>query len=157
LTFQKISKGNRPDLLGGEMQKRAQMYYRNPCAACEETKTFLENHGVLVKVRDLTRDPLKKNELNVLLGYHDPRHYIDVMSPSFQKRKLDEEMPSREELITMIVENPDLLRHPIVLSGRLMTIGFNRQQMIEMFQLTVSNNGGGNDDDNGQPNGRGRS
>jgi arsenate reductase-like glutaredoxin family protein len=133
------------------------MYYRNPCAACEDAKRFLEDHGVFVKVRDLTQDPLRKDELSTLLGFHDPRHLIDPLSPSFEKTKLDENMPPREELLKMFMEHPDLLRHPIVLSGRLMTIGFNRQQMIEMFQLTVSNNGsGGNDEPNSAQNHKSR-
>lgn len=138
------------------MQKRAQMYFRNPCSLCEDAKRFLEDHGVFIKVRDMTRDPLRKQELDALVGFHDPRHYLDPLSPNFSKMKLDETIPSREELMTMVTEHPDLLRHPIVLSGRLMTIGFNRQQMIEMFQLTVSDNGSGDDESNGGANRRPR-
>ena len=129
------------------MQKRAQMMYRIPCTLCDEAKTFLEQNGVVVKVRDLNRDPLRKDELQSLLGYHDPKYFLDFSSASFQKRKFDEKMPPREELFGIMEQSPDLLRHPIVMCGRLMTIGFNRQQMIEMFQLTVSNNGGSDGED----------
>jgi ArsC family len=77
--------------------------------------------------------------LTLILGYHDPKHYLDITSPAFRRKKLDKSMPPRGELLDMILEHPELLRSPVVLSGRLMTIGFNRQQLIEMFQLTVSN------------------
>jgi len=140
------------------MQKRAQMLYRNPCSICEDAKKFLEDHGVIVKVRDLTREPLKRRELNSLLGFHDPKHYLDMMSPSFEKQNLDSHIPPRHELFAVIEEHPELLRHPIVMSGRLMTIGFNRQQMIEMFQLTISGNGsGGGDEAEDLPNGKSKS
>jgi arsenate reductase-like glutaredoxin family protein len=129
------------------MQKRAHMMYRNPCTLCEEAKSFLEQNGVIVKVRDLTQDPLRKSELQHMLGYHDPKYFLDYGSPTFAKKKLDEHMPSREELFGLIEESPELLRHPIVMCGRLMTIGFNRRQMVEMFQLSVSNNGSGNEDE----------
>ena len=56
-------------------------------------------------------------------------------------------MPSRNELMEMIMETPDLLRNPIILSGRLMTIGNSRQQLIDMFQISVSGNGSGHKDE----------
>lgn len=140
------------------MQKRAQMLYRNPCTICEDAKKFLEDHGVIVKVRDLTREPMKRRELTMLLGFHDPRHYLDVMSPTFEKEHLDTQLPSQTELMAMLEEHPELLRHPIVMCGRLMTIGFNRQQMIEMFQLTMSGNGSnGGDEAEDRPNGKSKS
>jgi regulatory protein spx len=139
------------------MQKRAQMLYRNPCSICDDARKFLEDHGVIVKVRDLTREPLKQRELNSLLGNHDPKHYLDMMSPSFEKQNLDSQIPPRHELFAVIEEHPELLRHPIVMYGRLMTIGFNRQQMIEMFQLTVSGNGSGGGETEDQSNGKSKS
>lgn len=131
------------------MLKRAQMYCRYPSKGAEEAKSFLEEHGVMVIERDIAKKPLTRKELGVILGYHNPRHYLDTASPVYTKKKLDKKMPSRPELLDMIVENPDLLRNPIVLSGRLMTIGNNRKQLIEMFQIKVSGNG--KDNNEGEP------
>lgn len=125
------------------MQKRAQFFYRTPCQVCEEAKNFLEEHGVVVAARDLNEKPLRRDELTSLLGYLDPRHYLDMTSASYRKQKLDKQMPTRAELFELIESNPDLLRHPIIVAGRLVTIGSNQQQLIDMFQLTVSDNGSG--------------
>ena len=126
--------------------KRAQLFVKQKCPTCEEAKAFLIEHGVLVTERDIIKKPLNRNELRSIVGYHDPRYYLDSASASFKKNKLDAKTPSREEVINLITDNPDLLKHPIIVSGRLMTIGSNRQQMIDMFQLTVSDNGSGNGD-----------
>ena len=125
------------------MLKRAQLYFRNPCPGAEEAKSFLEEHGVLVMERDISKKPLTKKELVMILGYHDPKHYLDTASSTFTKKKLDKKLPSRNELMDMILETPDLLRNPIILSGRLMTIGNSRKQLIDMFQISVSGNGSG--------------
>ena len=125
------------------MLKRAQFYFRNPCPGAEEAKEFLEEHGVIVAERDLNKRPLTKRELAGILGYLDPRHYLNSASPAFTKYKLDQNLPPHGELLQLILDNPDLLRHPIITSGRLVTIGNNRQQLIEMFQIKMSGNGSG--------------
>jgi regulatory protein spx len=125
--------------------KRAQMFYLNPSSGADETRNFLEENGVVVVERDLTRKPLTRKELSTILGYLDPRHYLNPLSPAYTKRKLDKRIPPRPELLDLIVEHPDLLRDPIIMSGRLLTIGNNRKQLIEMFQITVSGNGSGGD------------
>jgi arsenate reductase-like glutaredoxin family protein len=130
---------------GGKMQKRAQFFYRNPCTICDETKSFLEDHGVTVMARDINEKPLRRDELVSILGYLDPRHYLDMTSAAYRKQKLDKQMPSQGELFELIESNPELLRHPIIMAGRLVTIGSNQKQLIEMFQLSVSGNGSGKD------------
>jgi arsenate reductase-like glutaredoxin family protein len=128
------------------MLKRAQVYFRDPCPGAEETKSFLEEHGVLVIERDISKKPFTRKELGIILGYHNPKHYLDTDSSVFKKKKLDKKIPSRDELLDLILENQELLRNPIVLSGRLMAIGTNRQQMIDMFQIKVSGNGSDRDE-----------
>ena len=125
------------------MSKKVQFYYRNPCSICEEVKTFLEEHGVIVEARDLKKLPLSRAEMKDLFKYFDAKHFIDVTSAAYKKARLDMSLPPREELYALVEENPELLRHPIITSGRLMTIGAGRRQLIDMFQLKVSDNGSG--------------
>jgi len=71
------------------MLKRAQVYFRNPCPGAEETKNFLEEHGVLVIERDLSQKPFTRRELGAILGYHNPKYYLDSDSSAYKKKKLD--------------------------------------------------------------------
>jgi len=123
------------------MLKRAQFYYHNPCSACEEAKSFLEDNGVILEARDLDQKPLLKHEIREILRNFDTKHFLDSASPSYTKVKLDKKMPPRGELFEMLEKHPDLLKHPIVVYGRLITVGAGRKQLIDMFQITVSNNG----------------
>lgn len=123
------------------MGKRAQFYFQNPCSICEEAKSFLEENGVVLNERDVSKTPLSKRELSVIMGYHNPKHYLDSKSAAFKKKNLDSKLPSRDDLLELIMENQDLLKYPIIMLGRLMTIGSNRQQLIDMFQISMPNNG----------------
>ncbi len=131
------------------MQKRAQLYYRSDCKSCLDAKDFMEDHGVLVVVRDIEKKPLTKKEISSIVGYLDPKHYVDPSAPGFSENKLDQHMPSREELLKIISENQDMLRIPIIVSGRLKIIGSGRKQIIDMLQLSVSDNGNGTRSGNG--------
>jgi arsenate reductase-like glutaredoxin family protein len=126
------------------MLKRAQVYYRNPCPGADEVTGFLKEHDVLVMERDITKKPFTKRELGIILGHLNPKHYLDTTSSVFKKKKLDKAVPPRNELLDLIMENPDLLRNPIIRSGRLIAIGNNRQQLVDMFQIKVSDNGSDN-------------
>ncbi len=123
------------------MSKRARFFHRNPSPVAEEAKSFLEENGIKVECRDLTEKPLGKYELQVLVGYHNPKNYLDVTSAAYKEHKLDETLPVLTELLDIMIENPDLLRAPIIMAGRLMMIGTHRKQLIEMFQLKNAGNG----------------
>lgn len=124
--------------------KRAQFYFRQKCPTCEEAKAFLAENGVMVTERDIVKQPLRRDELRNVLGYHNPKYYLDTTSATYRKNRLDEKMPPLNDLLDMIIESPELLRHPIIVSGRLMTIGSGRQQLVDMFQINSSGNGSGN-------------
>lgn len=117
------------------------MYYKQSNSAFEEAKSFLEESGVLVVARDIVKQPLNKGELKLMLGFHNPKHYLDVTSAVYQKQKLDTAIPPRDELFDMILAHPELLRQPIILAGRLMTIGTGKKQLVDMFQISGSDNG----------------
>lgn len=123
------------------MGKRARFYHRNPSPASDEAKGFLEENGVIVDYRDLDEKPLNKYELQVLVGYHNPRNYLNVTSAAYKEHKLDESLPALSELFDIIIENPDLLKNPVIISGRLMMFSTHRKQLIDMFQLKNPGNG----------------
>lgn len=123
------------------MLKRAQVYCKKSDTVCKDTKAFLEEHGILVEERNISKEPLTKRELLSVLGFHNPKHYLDDSSAVYKKNKLDESLPSHGELLEMIIEHPELLRQPIIVSGRLMTIGTGKKQLMDMFQIHSSDNG----------------
>jgi arsenate reductase-like glutaredoxin family protein len=96
----------------------------------------------MLKIRDIGKEPFNSDELQRIVGFVDPRHYLDPMSPAFSENNLDAELPSKDRILKMVEDNPDLLRHPIVIVGRLLTIGNNRQQLTEMLQLGENGNNG---------------
>lgn len=124
--------------------KRATFISYGSDEQCVETKQFIEEAGVLLTVRDIEKNPLSFVEVDQLIGYIDPRHFLNMASPAYEKGGLDQKLPSRRDLIAMIAEDHTLLRRPIIQSGRLTTVGCDKKSIATMLQLnangTVSEN-----------------
>ncbi len=98
-------------------------------------RQFLQTQDLDLRVRDLTKQPLTYDELNRIIRHIDIKHFINVGSKAYKKHQLDRELPDRKQIITYMAEDNDLLRKPIIIAGRLMTVGCNRQKIMEMLQI----------------------
>lgn len=115
-----------------------------------EQKAFLEQYGVEIDLRDLAKRPLTEREVAAVIGHMDLRHFINPTSPSFEKYKMDEKMPPREEVVKLIAADNTLIRRPIIRTTRLMTIGFDKNKIGEMLQLDFNHPPVDDRDTNGQ-------
>jgi len=117
------------------MLKRVKLYTDPGDPLCSEAKTFLEEQEVLLQIHDIKQDPLSSMQISKLIRHFDLRHFLNEASHSYKKNKLDKLLPNREEVIELMAKDNELLRKPIIVAGRLMTVGCNRDKIIEMLQL----------------------
>ena len=117
------------------MLKSVLMYTKPKVSECDEVKEFLISQEVKLQIRDIEANPLGRYEIIRLLKNFDLKHFLDTDSKVYRRNKIDKSMPERNEIIDMIIENNDLLRVPILIAGRLMTIGSNREKITEMLQI----------------------
>ena len=103
---------------------------------CADIKQFIEDSGVLLDIRDIEKKPLTVREIESLVGHLDLNHFLNPMSRSFEKNGLDKDLPPRDEVIKMIVEDHTLLRRPIIRNNRLFTIGCDKRKIAEMLQIS---------------------
>ncbi|MFQ6008444.1 MAG: arsenate reductase family protein [Candidatus Zixiibacteriota bacterium] len=115
--------------------KRAQYLTYGNDELCAETRKFIENAGVLLDVRDIGKNPLSEEELTRLIGHLEITHFLNTLSESYTKYRLDKNLPSREQIIKLIARDHTLLRRPIVRSSRLLTIGCDKQKIADMLQI----------------------
>jgi arsenate reductase-like glutaredoxin family protein len=74
-------------------------------------------------------------EICRLLRHFDLKHFLNSQSKSYKKFNLHEDIPDRAEVLDLIADDNDLLIKPIIVSGRLMTVGFNKAKILEMLQI----------------------
>lgn len=115
--------------------KRATFYIHTPDQQALDTQKYIEDSGWVLDVRNLEKHPLSERELQQILGHWDLRPFLNPFSKSFEKHKLDEVVPPREQLLKLIAEDNTLLRRPLIRTPRLLTFGNDRAKISEMFQI----------------------
>ena len=101
------------------------------CTSCRKARAWLLNHEVPFVEHNIMTSPLSAQELQHILSLTEngTDDIISTRSKIFQKLDLDVESLSISELIKLIVENPSLLRRPIILDAKRMQIGFNEDEI----------------------------
>jgi arsenate reductase len=81
--------------------------------------------GAELDTRALDTDPLSEQELHELIGERDYRPFLNSRNELYRERNMAEEMPSREEAIRLMSQNPNLIKRPLVVRGDKIVFGFD--------------------------------
>ena len=83
--------------------------------------------------RDFFKDEFSEEELRELLGDTPPSDIFSWRSPSARTLKLDRDEVSPDELIRLMVEQPRLIRRPLIRTGDRLFVGTDKTVMAEAF------------------------
>ena len=99
-------------------------------------KASLSQDGVELNERDFFKDSFTEEELRDLLGDTPPADVFSWRSPSARKLGLDRDTVSPDELVRLMVDEPRLIRRPLIqVEGRLI-VGTDKKAMAEAFSRT---------------------
>ena len=106
------------------MSDRALFYWKPTCTTCRHARDFLRQRGIDVEERDINKRPPPRSFLE---RHVDARHYLDYVSrrsPVFKQRPLP---ASKREAIDLMVEQPNLIKRPVLVDGSRVVFGFDRK------------------------------
>ena len=87
--------------------------------------------GVDLKERDFFQGRFSEAELRKLLGDRSPSELFAWRSPSFKALGVAMEALTDEELIPLMLQEPRLIRRPLIQVGEELIVGANRQALEE--------------------------
>tara|TARA_B100000745_G_C19999736_1_gene339279 strand:- start:275 stop:613 length:339 start_codon:yes stop_codon:yes gene_type:complete len=82
--------------------------------------------GVEIIERDFFKDPFSESELISLIGEEDVKEVFSWNSPSFKKTGLSKQELTSEKLIRMMLDEPRLIRRPLLKIGTELIVGNDR-------------------------------
>jgi Spx/MgsR family transcriptional regulator len=99
------------------------------CTTCRNARAYMEQCGFDLRLRDIGKDRLRAEEIENLIGKRDYKTFLNPRNEIYRCQKMKENPPSRAETIKMIAEEPNLIRRPIIISGKKMILGFDQESI----------------------------
>jgi arsenate reductase len=95
------------------------VYQKPTCSKCRMTLDLLKQRGIEFEAIDYYQRPLSVEELRGLLDKLGlaPRDVLRRDEPVARQLGIDAQNPNDDELLRLMVENPDLIQRPIVVRG----------------------------------------
>ena len=119
------------------VRRTAQFYTYGSDDQCLELMKYLEEAGISLDIRDIEKEPLSAYELRKLVGYNNIYHFLNPLSPAFDKNDLGEKNLDRETVFELVLKDYTLLRRPLVRTSRLTTIGCDKKVLDSVLQIGV--------------------
>ena len=83
--------------------------------------------------RDYARKPLDEAELKDIFSGLDPRDYLNPKSPAYKAMRLKDKKLTAAEAIKLMARDPNLIKRPIVIAGKQLIAGFDRDRLSEVL------------------------
>jgi arsenate reductase len=95
------------------------VYQKPTCTTCRQVHATLREAGVDFDAVDYYTDPIPAATLKALLRKMgmSARELLRTKEARYKALRLDERQLSDDELVALMVENPDLIQRPIVEKG----------------------------------------
>ena len=110
------------------------LYISPSCTSCRKAKAWLEEHELAFEEQNIYHEPLTKDEIKEILTLTDEgtEEIISYRSEAYKNLDVNFEELSMRELLDLFIEEPSLIRRPIIMDDRRLQIGFNDEE-IRMF------------------------
>ena len=103
------------------------LYISPSCQSCRKTIKWFDDQKIPYKKINILKDKLTKEDIFRMLkntenGFDD---IISRRSKPFMENNLDMDNMKTSELIDFIIQNPTILKRPIIVSNDIVEVGYN--------------------------------
>lgn len=116
------------------MSKECQIYFNPNCSKCRSALDILRAENIAVEVVQYLDQPLKQEQLNVILdGLTDPISEIVRKDRRFYELGLvAEDYVSRGTVINLILKHPELMQRPLIYRDGEWSIARSTERVLEI-------------------------
>ena len=109
------------------------------CTSCRKAKAWLQENEIPYTERNIFSEALTLDEVKSILRMTEDGtdEIISTRSKTFQKLNVDIESLPMNDLYELIMENPGLLRRPIIMDEKRLQVGYNEDEIRRFLPRTV--------------------
>lgn len=107
------------------------IYTTPSCSSCRKAKQWFKNQGIEYKEKNFFNIKLTRNDIQSIIvnsenGFDD---IISKRSKIIKESNIDIDSMSTNQLTDYIIENPSVLRRPIIIDDRVLQVGYNQDEI----------------------------
>lgn len=118
------------------------LIYTTPsCASCRKAKKWFEKYNIPYSEKNIFSIKLGKEDIFRMLansenGFED---IISTRSKVFKEKHLDPDNMSINELVSFIIDNPSVLKRPIIINETELQVGYNNEDITIFLPKELRN------------------
>ncbi|NRD79999.1 transcriptional regulator Spx [Bacillus sp. BRMEA1] len=107
------------------------LYTTPSCASCRKAKAWFEEHDIDFIERNILSSPITVDEIKSILRLTEEgtTEIISTNSKSFQELNINIETLPLNEFYKLMIENPKMLRRPIIHDEKRLQVGYNEDEI----------------------------
>ena len=116
------------------MAGSANFYHWAKCSDCRDAKKAALGTGASLSERDFFKDPLTREEIMSIAALASLDEMFSWRSPSAAPYRGRRGKMSDDELVTLMLEEPRLIRRPILVAGDTVLFGFRAKEYEQLLR-----------------------
>ena len=111
------------------------LYTSPSCTSCRKAKSWLEEHEIPYKERNIYSEPLSIDEIKEILRMTEDGtdEIISTRSKIYKDLNLDMDALPLQELLELIHQHPRLLRSPIIVDEKRLQVGYHEDDIRQFL------------------------
>jgi Spx/MgsR family transcriptional regulator len=89
----------------------------------------LRDKNIEVEEREYGRNPLTEAELREIIGGEPIDNFLNTRTALYRQRNMKQKPPAKDEAISLMRKDPNLLKRPVIIKGKKRLTGFNEAQV----------------------------
>ena len=85
----------------------------------------MQSQKIDFEAREYGKSPLSENELREIIGAGPVESYLNTRTPLYRENNMKQKPPSVQEAIKLMLKDPNLLRRPVFIKGKIKLTGFD--------------------------------
>ena len=110
--------------------------YTSPgCSSCRKVKSWLKEHNLKFKEKNIFTTLLNKDEIKYLLSRTEngTDDLISKRSKIIQENRVNIDEMTLDELYDFVVQNPSVLKRPIIIDDRTLQFGYDAEEIESLI------------------------
>ena len=118
-----------------------QIYTTPSCASCRKAKKWFDQYKIPYSEKNIFSIKLSKEDIFKMLsnsenGFDD---IISTRSKVFKEKQLEPDSMTTQELVDFIIENPSVLKRPIIINENELQVGYNNEDITIFLPKELRN------------------